>query len=132
MNEISPEAAKLLMKFQTLQQQFQSIAIQKETFTVQKTEIDHALEELNKSKSEDIYKNVGPVLIKTEKKEVVGELKEKLETIELRLKTLSSQEEKFKEKLKENQEEIQKALVQVTKAVEETEAPSKEEDKSIA
>ena len=33
---LSPEAEKLLIKFQTLQQQFQAVAIQKETFTVQK------------------------------------------------------------------------------------------------
>jgi len=124
---LTPEAEKLLIKFQTLQQQFQSIAIQKETFTMQKTEMDKALEELKKAKTDDVYKNVGPILIKTTKIELEKELKDKVETIDLRLKTLGSQEEKFKEKLKQNQEEIQKALVAVAGKKDE-----KKEDKSIA
>jgi prefoldin beta subunit len=126
---LSPEAEKLLIKFQTLQQQFQAVAIQKETFTVQKNEVSKALDELEKSDSGDVYKSVGPIIIKTEKAELTKDLKEKLETFDLRLKTLNSQEEKFKEKLKENQEEIQKALTAVAQVQEDT---KKDEDKSIA
>jgi len=109
--EISPEAQKLLMKFQTLQQQFQAVAMQKETFTMQKVELGKAVEELKTSNTDDVYKTVGPILIKSTKVDLEKELGEKLETIDLRLKSLETQEETFKEKLKENQEAIQKALV---------------------
>jgi prefoldin beta subunit len=129
--EISPEAQKLLMKFQTLQQQFQAVAMQKDTFTMQKTELGKAVEELKTANTDDVYKTVGPILIKSTKTDLEKELGDKLETIDLRLKSLEKQEETFKEKLKENQEAIQKALVgAMGKEKVNEDAPA--EDKSIA
>ena len=109
--EMSPEAQKYLMELQTIQAQLQNIAIQKETFTIQNIEIDKALEELEKADdNEDVFKAVGPVLIKTKKADMVTELKEKKETAEVRLKSLDKQENELQGKIQEGQQKLQELL----------------------
>ncbi len=108
--ELTPEAQKILIEIQAFQQQMQTILIQKETLNLQNAEIDKALEELKKVKNEDVYKAVGPILVKGEKGELEKELNEKKETIELRLKSLKRQEERIKEKLKESQEKLEEII----------------------
>jgi prefoldin beta subunit len=108
---LSPEAQQTLLQIQTFQQQLQNTLIQKETLNLQKLEIEKALEELEKiDEKKDVFKVVGPILVKSDKKDVEKDLKEKLETINLRLKTLDKHEEKLKEKIKEKQEKLQHIL----------------------
>ncbi len=104
---LSPEAQQLLMEMQIFQQQVQTVMAQKENLNLQSMEIDKALEELEKAKDDDVYKAVGPILIKSSKKDLKTELNEKKETIGLRLKSLEKQEERMKEKLKESQEKLE-------------------------
>ena len=109
--EMTPEAQKYLMELQTIQAQLQNIAIQKETFTIQNIEIDKALEELEKTDdNEDVFKAVGPILIKTKKADMVKELNEKKETAEVRLKSLDKQEAELQEKIQEGQQKLQELL----------------------
>lgn len=105
---LPPEAQQLLIQMQTFQQQYQGIAVQKEAMSLQKLEFEKALEELGKAKeNEDVYKAVGPVLVKSTKSVLSRELGERKETIDLRLKALDKQEEKLKEKLKEIQVKLE-------------------------
>ncbi|MFQ6020945.1 MAG: prefoldin subunit beta [Candidatus Aenigmatarchaeota archaeon] len=108
--KLSPQAQQILIQMQTFQQQLQSVLIQKESLNLQNIEIAKALEELEKSDKEEVYKAVGPILIKSDKKELEKDLKEKEETTNLRLKSLSKQEEKLKEKLDENQKKLEEIL----------------------
>lgn len=109
--QIPPAAQQILMQMQTFQQQGQAIMLQRETLTIQKMEIEKALEELAKAKEkEEVFKAVGPILVKSTKKELEKELKEKNEMIELRLKSFDKQEEKIKEKLMEGQQKLQGML----------------------
>jgi len=108
--ELSPQAQQTLMQMQTFQQQMQNVLIQKESLSLQNLDINNALKELEKSKEDDVYKAVGPILIKSNKKDLEKELKERKETIEIRLKSLEKQEAKLKEKLEEGQKKIQELL----------------------
>jgi prefoldin beta subunit len=108
--KITPEAQQMLMDLQTFQQQMQTVMIQKESLSVQNIEIDKALEELKKTTTEDVYKAVGPILIKSTKKELEKELSEKKETLDLRLKSLQKQEDRLKERLKSSQEKFEEFL----------------------
>ena len=108
--KLSPEAQHILIELQTFQQQMQTVLLQKESLSIQNMEIDKALEELKKTEHNDVYKAVGPILIKSTKKELSKELNEKKETIELRLKSLQKQENRLKEKLKESQEKFEEIL----------------------
>ena len=108
--KITPEAQQILIELQAFQQQMQTVLIQKETLSMQNMEIDKALEELEKVKDEDVFKAVGPILIKSEKGKLTDELKEKKETIDLRLKSLQKQENRMKEKMEDSQKKLQEML----------------------
>jgi len=105
--ELTPETQEILIELQAFQQQTQTVLIQKESLNLQNIEIDKALEELKKVTNEDVYKAVGPILIKSNKKDLETELTEKNETIDLRLKSLQKQEDRLKEKMKEAQEKFE-------------------------
>lgn len=108
--KITPEAQQILIALQTFQQQMQTVLIQKESLNLQSGEIEKALEELKKATTEDVYKAVGPILIKSTKKDLEEELSEKKETLDLRLKSLQKQEDRLKERLKESQEKFEEFL----------------------
>jgi prefoldin beta subunit len=108
--KITPEAQQILIDLQTFQQQMQTVMIQRESLSIQNMEIEKALEELKKATTEDVYKAVGPILIKSTKKELEKEMGEKKETLELRLKSLQKQEDRLKEKLKASQEKLEEFL----------------------
>jgi len=78
---------------------------------LQLKEVTRALEEVQKlGEDAEVYKSVGNLLIKSEKGNVEAELKERKETLELRINTLKRQEEKVTSRLKELQAKIQDAI----------------------
>lgn len=115
------ETQQMLIELQTFQQQMQTVMVQKESLNIQNMEIVKALEELKKATTEDVYKAVGPILIKSTKKDLDKELTEKKETIDLRLKSLQKQEDRIKEKLKDVQGKFEEFLKEQDKS-EKTEA----------
>ncbi len=108
--EINEEVRGMIMEFQAYQQQAQMITGQKDAIKAQLMEIEKTLEELEKADGKDIYKSVGPVLILTPKDGVKKDLAEKKEMLEIRLKTMDSEEKKAKEKVRILQEKIQSSL----------------------
>ena len=76
---------------------------------IQNKEVEKALEELEKV-NDDVYKSVGPILVKTNKTSMKKELEENKEETELKLKSLETQEKRIKEKIKEGQEKFQKLV----------------------
>jgi prefoldin beta subunit len=101
-----------LALFQQTQQQTQVIASQKQNIEFQLSEIERALEALEKVKEGDaVYKSIGSLLIKAENKEtVVKDLEEEKETLGVRVKTLGKQVDRMKEKLNELQKGIADAM----------------------
>ena len=99
------ETEKIIADLQMQNQQLQTIMIQKQTLVLQNREIEKALEELETS-GEDVYKQVGPILVKSTKEELKKELGEKKEENDLKVNMMAKQEEKVKEKMIEGQEKI--------------------------
>ncbi|MBU3905100.1 MAG: prefoldin subunit beta [Nanoarchaeota archaeon] len=100
------------MKMQEMQQQMQQINYQKETLRFQKIEAERALEEMKEINNDtEVFKAVGPILIKSTKIELEKELKEKIETAEVRIRKVEKEEEQIKEELTTIQNELQKLLV---------------------
>jgi prefoldin beta subunit len=108
--KLGPEAQQMLMELQAYQQQMQTVLMQKESLTIQQMENGKALEELAKTTHDDVFKTVGPILIKSTKKAMTEELKEKQETIDLRLKSLQKQETRIRDKMKESQDKLEEML----------------------
>jgi len=111
MDKIPPEIQQKLLKFQQLQQQLQLISQQRQQIELQLGEVTRASEEVGKlTAKSDVYKSVGNLLIKSSKTGISKELKERKETLDLRVNTLKKQEEKLKSTLNEMQASIQQAL----------------------
>lgn len=99
---------KLLGQAQLFQQQLQSLMFQKETLSLQAAEIKKATEEIENTKETSVYKITGPILVKTNKKEVKKDLDEKEEAISIRIKMLEKNEMKIKDKLNEIRNDLTK------------------------
>jgi len=106
---VDEQSQQLLTHAQMYQQQIQGISAQKEALTMQILEINNALDELEKTKANEIYKISGPLLIKAEKTEVEKDLKEKKELIDIKVKTLEKSEQKIKTKIDELRERLTRA-----------------------
>lgn len=108
---IPPAAQQAIMQLQTWQQQANSLALQRESLTIQNIELEKAIEELKKAgEKEDVYKAVGPVLIRSTKVQLIKELTEKKETAGLRLKAIEKQDAKIHERIKEVQDKLGEML----------------------
>jgi prefoldin beta subunit len=112
--EFPPQVQNQLAQLQQLQQQAQSVMTQKSQIEVLLRETEAALKELEKS-SEDavIYKSVGELLFKAEKQKLAEELKERKDMMDLRLKTISKQEERIQGRFTQLQEQLKQSLGQI-------------------
>ncbi|WP_456327160.1 prefoldin subunit beta [Archaeoglobus sp.] len=111
MGELPPQVQNMIAQLQTVQQQLQMVVSQKLQLENSLKEIENAIREVEKvDEDTPIYKNVGTVLVKTKKDEILKELNEKKETIEVRIRALSRQEEKLKERLQELQNKVKSML----------------------
>ncbi len=111
MQNIPPQVQAMLGQLESYQGQLQLVIQQKQKVQLELTEAKKALEEIEKvDDGTTIYKTVGTLIVKTDKAKAVEELKEKVETLEVRLSALERQEKKLNEKLKELTAQIQSAL----------------------
>jgi prefoldin beta subunit len=99
--EMSPQQRYALTQVNIYQQQMQVMISQRQQLELQLKEIEIASEELKKEDADEVYKAIGPALIKKKKTAVVKDLKEAREKLETRIKTIKSQEKKLTDKMKE-------------------------------
>ena len=103
---LTPQAQHMVLQLQQYQQQAQTIALQKQQIEAQLMEITSALDELSKLDGSYAFRAIGPVLVKKSKEELLKTLREKKETLELRIKALTKQEEKVKTKVTELSQKV--------------------------
>jgi prefoldin beta subunit len=109
--ELPPYIREQLARYDQVQQNLQSVLIQKQQVEMELTETEKALEQLAKAaSSESIYKFAGNLLVKVEKDEMVKELSEKKELGNTRKMVLAKQEGRFRENLKDLQAKIDDAV----------------------
>ncbi len=111
MGELPPQVQNMIAQLQTVQQQLQMVVSQKVQLESALKEIENAIQEVEKAGEDTpIYKSVGTVLVKTKRDDILKELNEKKETIEVRIRALSRQEEKLRERLQELQNKVKSML----------------------
>ncbi len=109
--ELPPQIQNQIAQLQQVQQQIQALTMQKSQIEAMQKESKMAFDELEKLTDDAvIYRNVGELVIKTSKEESVSKLKDRGETLSLRLQSLSRQEERLTSRFKQLQDQIQKAL----------------------
>jgi prefoldin beta subunit len=109
--EISPALREQLARFEQLQQNLQSVLIQKQQVEAELSEAEKALEELRKAPdSDEIFKYAGSLMIKVSKEDIMKELEEKKELSNTRVLVLGKQETRLRESLKELQAKLDEAM----------------------
>lgn len=109
--ELPPQVQNQIAQLQQIQQQIQSLAMQKSQIEAMQKEAKMALEELERLTDDAIvYRNVGELVIRTSKGESITKLKDREETLSLRLQSISRQEERLTTRFKQLQEQVQQAL----------------------
>ncbi len=110
-SELPPQIQNQIAQLQQVQQQVQALSMQKSQIEAMQKESKMALEELERLADDAvIYRSVGELVIKTTKEESVSKLKDREETLSLRLQSISRQEERLTTRFKQLQEQIQQAL----------------------
>ncbi|GIU69695.1 MAG: hypothetical protein KatS3mg002_0931 [Candidatus Woesearchaeota archaeon] len=102
------ETQDKINQIQLIQQNIQNISIQRQKFQIQETEIESALNEIEKT--EVTYKIIGNIMVKSDKESLKKELKEKHEMLKVRISALEKQEERLRSNVEELQKEVLKDL----------------------
>lgn len=109
--QLPPWLQEQVGRLQQLQQNLQSIMMQKQHLESEHLETERALEVLQKANDDDtVYKTAGSILVRSTKATLVSELQEKKELANTRLTVLSKQETRIKENLKEAEAKIREML----------------------
>jgi prefoldin beta subunit len=109
--QIPPQIQNQLAQLQQVQQQAQSLAMQKSQIESMQKEAEMALEELEKLPEDVvIYRSVGELQVKSDKEESVSKLNEKVETLSLRLQSITRQEERISKRFTQLQEQIEQSM----------------------
>lgn len=109
--EIPPWLREQLARLEQLQQNLQSVSLQKQQVEAELSETEKALEELNNApESDQIYKYAGSLLLKVTRENIVKELEERKEVANTRNLVLTKQENRIKENVNELQSKIQESL----------------------
>ncbi len=94
--DLDKETEGNLKELQMLEQNLQSILMQKQAFQLELAETENAVQELGKS-GDEAYKIVGNIMVKSSKKNLLADLAQKKDLLSLRIKALNSQEKTIEE-----------------------------------
>ena len=109
--QIPPVVQEQLAKLQQAQQNLQMVLTQKQQLEFEQLETKKALEELNKANDDDsVFKHAGTILIKSNRKDLLEELEERMELAKTKATLLVKQEERLKTSLKEQETQIQETI----------------------
>tara|TARA_B100001179_G_scaffold149099_1_gene108301 strand:+ start:55 stop:426 length:372 start_codon:yes stop_codon:yes gene_type:complete len=116
--EVPPWLKEQLERYEQLQQNLQSVLVQKQQVDLEIIEISKALEELNKSADDvKVYKSAGTVMVSSNKAVVVKDLTESKDLSNTKITVLNKQEERLKASLKEVQEKLDETMKRSTTGV---------------
>lgn len=110
-NNIPPKVQNQINMLQQLQQQMQTVLTQKNQYELAAQEARRATEELSDSPEDaTVYMSIGTVVMEKPKKHVLDSLSDKIETFELRIKSIEKQEKMIKEKYEKLQSQVREAI----------------------
>jgi prefoldin beta subunit len=111
MNNLSPKVQNQLGMLQQIQQQLQTILSQKAQYEMAVREAKRAQEEISDAAEDSVmFMSVGTVMMQKKKEVVNTKLTEKVETLELRIRSLEKQEKMMQGKFEQLQAQIKVAI----------------------
>ena len=94
-----------------MQQQMQTILSQKSQYELAAQEARKAVEELNDTDdSAVVYISVGTVVMQKPKSEVITKVSDKIETLEIRIRSIEKQEKMLQEKFEKLQTQVRSEI----------------------
>ena len=109
--DVPPWLREQLERYEQLQQNLQSVLVQKQQIDLEIIETDKALAELEKSADDvKVYKSAGTVMVSSNKADVVKDLTESKDLSNTKLSVLNKQEERLKENIKEVQTKLDESM----------------------
>lgn len=108
MEKLSQQDQQQVARLQQMSQSLETIIQQRVSMEAQVKELEFALKELEEAgENANVYKTIGGIFIKSEQKKLLGETKEKKETMEMRVKSFTSQEQRLKTQYEELRKKVQ-------------------------
>ena len=95
---------KKIQEIQVIEQNLYNLLLQKQAFQMEISETQAAKKEIEKS--EDIFKMVGNLMIKADKKKIKEELSNKEKLLDMRIKSIEKQESSLTEKRNSLRKEV--------------------------
>ena len=99
---------KKIKELSTIQQNIANLSSQKQQFVAEKNEYESAFNQLDNT--EKSYKIIGNIMISANKDDLKKELQNKIEMIDVRIKTFEKQEDALTQKAQDMQNEIMKNI----------------------
>ena len=113
--DVPPWLREQLERYEQLQQNLQSVLVQKQQIDLEIIEIDKALAELEKSADDvKVYKSAGTVMVSSNKTDVIKDLTGSKDLANTKLSVLNKQEERLKENIKEVQAKLDVSMKRST------------------
>lgn len=106
----NPELEKSLVQYQNMEKQLQSAMMQKHQLQLQVNEMNLALEELSKTSEKEVFKSIGAIMVRTTKENAQKDLEERKKMAELRVNSLTKQEDQLKTNLQELRTTLEASL----------------------
>ncbi len=115
-NDLPEETKKQIAQLQNMQNQIQTLRIQRDANQREFSEIKATLKEIeNHDDDNELYKSIGPVFFKTTAKKTREEFKDRVELLELKINSLKKQEERTKTQLTELNDAISLQIGRINK-----------------
>ena len=106
---MSKTSEEKIQQLQMMEQNMQTLLIQKQKFQAQLLESENALNELKASKKE-AFKIIGTIMVESDPKDLILDLESQKEVLGLRIKNIEKQESLIKEKESKLQSDIMKEI----------------------
>jgi prefoldin beta subunit len=98
-----------IQELQFLEQNLQNLLLQKQAFQMELSETQAASKEIEKA-GDEVFKIIGQLMIKTDKKDMKEELENKDKILSLRVSTIEKQETSLAEQLEKLRDEVMKGM----------------------
>lgn len=103
--ELDKETQEKINELHGFEQNIHNLLIQKQAFQIELNETESALLEISKSK-DDVFKLIGNIMIKANKKKIEDDLKKRKDLMSLRIKSIEKQESSLEKQAEELKEEV--------------------------
>ena len=108
---ISPQLEDKIKRYQSIQQQLNSIQQQIQALKIEEMDIDKALKEIDELPDNEVcYRSIGRLMVKSTIKESKAKLKDQKDLTETRVKLSEKSSEKLKKQFEDLEKEIRSAL----------------------